>query len=257
MIVKTEAVVLKSMKYRESSKILSLYTREFGKISVIAKGARDRKSKFGSSLEPMNYVLAVIYKNEDRDLHLLSQCDLMKSYRRLTEDFERMSTAMAVLELINLIAHGEEQNEPLFKVLVDTLESINSATNSASNALYFIEMKLSEILGFKPNFLTCLKCSIPVSEDSGVSFGIDVHLALGGVLCKDCSRSSGGDVRLSAPALNYLQRLQDSTTAKDIAETILLPQIKIEVGNLLRRYLQRHVENLHTLKSERVFAAIM
>ena len=96
-IVKTEAVVLKSMKYRETSKIITFYTRDFGKVKAIAKGARQPKNKFGSSLEPMSYVLVVLYRKEHRDLQLISQCDLIKTFRHLSEDLDKMAVCMSAI----------------------------------------------------------------------------------------------------------------------------------------------------------------
>ena len=64
MIAKTEAVVLRSMKYRETSRIVSFYTKQFGKISGIVKGARSPKNAFGSALQPMSHVSLVLYKKD-------------------------------------------------------------------------------------------------------------------------------------------------------------------------------------------------
>ena len=80
MLTKTEAVVLKAVKYRETSKIVTLYTKKFGKINAVAKGAMLTTSKFGASLEPMSYILAVLYKKETREVQFLSQADLIKPF---------------------------------------------------------------------------------------------------------------------------------------------------------------------------------
>jgi len=85
------------MKFRDTSKIVSLYTRRFGRVSVVAKGARDRKSRFGAALEPMSHVSAVFYKKERSDLHLLSQCDLLNGFRRIA-DWLRHRIPMARIE---------------------------------------------------------------------------------------------------------------------------------------------------------------
>ncbi|HEV8538897.1 MAG TPA: DNA repair protein RecO, partial [Bacteroidota bacterium] len=98
-IVTTEAIVLKSMKYRETSRIVTFYTRSFGKIPGIVKGARQAKSKYGTSLQPMSYVSLVFYRKEGREIQTVSQCDLMKSFRHLAEDMEKMAVGMAMIEL--------------------------------------------------------------------------------------------------------------------------------------------------------------
>ena len=187
MIVRTEAVVLTSMKYRESSRILKLYTRSSGKVSVIAKGARQTKSKFGSALQPMAHVTAVLYWKVDRDLQLLTQCDIVVHFRHLGEDIERMSGGMAVVELVDAVSHAEEENVPLFELLVNTLGAMNNATKQPRNALYYFEVHLLDILGFRPNFSSCFHCGIPLDERALGGQEGELRVGLGGILCGRCA----------------------------------------------------------------------
>ena len=256
MITKTEAIILKGMKYRETSKILTLYTRQYGKISVIAKGARSPKSKFGSALEPMNYVLAVLYKKDNRDLHLLTQCDLMKSFRGLSEDMDRLHAAMAVVELVNAVAHAEEQNERLFITTVQSLEEINRATRNALHVFYCFEMRLSDILGFRPNFRNCFGCGRDIDAAAAGTKGVELHLSGGGAFCANCSHKSIGQGRISLAGLKAMQRLQEMEDIGGATRLALSASLRNEVSATLRRFLQIHIDGLHKLKSEEVFAAI-
>lgn len=253
MIVKTEAVVLRGMKYRETSKILTLYTRQYGKLSAIAKGCRGPKSRFGSSLEPMSVVTVVLYKKEDRDLQLLTQCDVVRPLRRLSEDMDRLYAAMTVVALLERATHPEEKNERLFATTVSSLDAINDATVNPVNVLYKFEVSLLDILGFKPNFHTCSSCRKEM--DGGTSVGL--HLAMGGVLCASCSKDWAGDGTVSGQGLLVLQHLQDSDGMNEIARFSILPHVRNEVHEALRRYLQCHIEGLQGLKTEDVFSAIL
>ncbi|MBI5473011.1 MAG: DNA repair protein RecO [Ignavibacteriae bacterium] len=129
MIVKTEAIVLSAMKFRDTSKIVRLYTKEFGKVSVIAKGARDAKSKFRGGLEPTNHVACVIYRHSNRELQLLSQCDIVQSFRTLSDNLEKMFAALSAVELVDLVSHGEDENQTLFTLLLNHIRVVNDATN--------------------------------------------------------------------------------------------------------------------------------
>jgi DNA repair protein RecO (recombination protein O) len=257
MIVTTEAVVLRTRKYRETSTIVSLYTRAFGKISAIAKGARDRKGKFGSALLPMSYVSAVMYKKENRDLQLLSQCDLLESFRALSDDLQRMAPGMMVVELVDIIAHSEEENQPLFRLLVSTLKSINIATKNASLALYFFEMKLLELLGFKPNLHRCAECSSALDEATLASGRKELHLSPAGLVCPSCSARGLGLEPVSAPATRILQRLQELTDVDAATRISMTQKTRNEVAGTLRKYLETHVEGLGRLKAEAVFSSIL
>jgi DNA repair protein RecO (recombination protein O) len=171
MIVQTDAVVLRTWKHGETSMIARLYTRSFGRLSVIAKGVRGRSPRF--PLQPMNVVTCVLYKSEHRDLHLLSQCDTSVPLRRLADDLEKMSVAMSVVGLVDGLAHSEEPNEPLFELLTTVLRLTNDATNSPFPALYLFEVRLLGILGFRPSFHSCPRCGLPVlrSPEEGIPAG--------------------------------------------------------------------------------------
>ena len=88
MIVKTEAIILKSDNYRDSSKIVTAYTKNFGKIRCIAKGVRDVKTKWGGVLQAMSYLNLLIYYNETKTLHLLSNAEYVKAYQSLANDYK-------------------------------------------------------------------------------------------------------------------------------------------------------------------------
>lgn len=254
MIVKTEAIVLSNMKYRDTSSILRLYTREFGKISVIAKGARGTASRMRASLEPMTCVSAVIYKKENRDLQLLSQCDVLQSFRHLSEDMEKMYVAMSMIELVDIVTHDEEQNAAMYELLVQMLRTVNDATKKAQIALYYFELKLCEILGFKPDLHHCCQCHRAVDPGEGKEDGVVMGTA--GILCTGCSgHSSRG--RISAGSLRVMQRLQEAASLDSVANLVLTTAIDEEIRRLLRTHLQEHVAGFRRLRSEEVFATIL
>lgn len=257
MIVKSEAVVLKTMKFRDTSRILTLYTREHGKVSVVAKGARDLKSKFGSALQPMNHVVAVFYWKEHHDLHLLSQCDVMKIRRRLSGEMERMAAGMTIIDLVQGVTHGEDRNEELFAAVVHALDAIETVPTNPGNVLYAFEIRLSAILGFRPNFHTCARCGRPMDEGAIGTNGAELRFSQGGVVCKVCAVKGGGEGRISSLALRMLQRLQELPEFEASSSIAFTSQLRDEVGGTLRRYLQSHVEGLRSLKAESVLAAMM
>jgi DNA repair protein RecO (recombination protein O) len=255
MIVKTEAIVLSAMKYRDTSKIVRLYTREFGKISVIAKGARNGKSKFRSALEPMSHVSTVIYKTDNRDLQLLSQCDAIESFRHLSEEMEKMYAVMTAIELVNVVSREEETNETLFDLLLNHIRIVNTATNHSVVALYYFEMKLLELLGFKPELSFCVYCEegMDRKREEKRSYA----LARDGILCAECSDGSSASDKISLGTLTTLQRLQQANSVESLMNLHFSHLINQEVRRSLRQHLRTHVEGFHGLRSEEVFAAIL
>jgi DNA repair protein RecO (recombination protein O) len=255
MLVTTEAVVLKSMKFRDSSKIVTLYTREFGRTSVLAKGARGPKSRFGSSLEPMSYVTAILYRKESRSLQLLSRCESLRPLRSLTEDLRKMAAAMSMLELMNAVSHEEEKNPELFELLVGCLLSLNAATKGYRNTLYFFEVRLLDLLGFRPNFVTCAGCGKELEGAGGTQIGIQA--LQGGAFCHDCTGQGRGLETYSNGTLSILRRMQDLADPEGATRIVMDATRESEVGTAVRHLLETHVEAIRTLKSEGVFASIL
>ena len=257
IIVKTEAVVLKSMKYRETSKIVTFYTRDFGKLKAIAKGARQPKSKFGSSLEPMSYVLVVLYRKEHRDLQLISQCDLIKPFPHLSDDLYKMAVCMSAIELVDKVSHDEEKNAKLFQLLIDILSATNIATKRPWRLLHGFEIQLAGILGFQPNFEKCALCGKAVFIRNDNSNSVAFDLGKGGPLCSSCLDHAGFKVKISHEALRILAQLAGLRTMEAIAGFEFSYFHKEEIESLLKRFLQFHVEGLRNLKAEKVLSRIL
>lgn len=252
MIVKTDAVVLKSMKYRETSKIVTFYTQHYGKIKAVAKGARELKSKFGAALEPMSYVSLVIYKKENRELHTISQCDVLKFFKKLTTEMERMSLGIAVIELVNAVMHDEEENQVLFKLLVNTLDQLDCATKNLQNLLYYFEIRLAELLGYRLNFDKCVVCGRELQVTNHTPDAFSFHLGKGGGICQACSSRLKGRFTISLEAFKLLQRFTDTNLAA-VTNIVISNKAKQEIEFILKSYLEYHIEGTKSLKSLKVF----
>ena len=261
MLIKTEAVILKTMKYRDTSKIVTFYTKEYGKLKGIAKGARTAKNKFGSALEPMTLSKLVVYKKEHRDLHLISQCDAIDSFKHLTEDLDRMTTAMAVIELMNQVTHQEERNPALFALLGETLSALNSSFKNYPSYLQAFRLRLAMLFGYAPNFEVCGECGDSLVTGNGEKqFAFQV--ARGAVFCNRCcmpsdsfmnvGNQSGAFNPISPQVLQIVRRLMSAQIAS-LGSLEFAAQTGNQIDELLRLYLRYHFEGLKPLKSTEIF----
>ena len=261
MLIKTEAIILKTMKYRDTSKIVTFYTKEYGKLKGIAKGARTAKNKFGSALEPMTHAMLVMYKKEHRDLHLISQCDAIDSFKTLTEDLDRMTTALAVIELINQVTHDEERNLALFALLDETLSTLNSRLKNYSSYFHAFRLRLASLFGYAPNFESCSECGRYVdigNDEKAIAF----QISRGAIVCNRCFALKGTEtnftdrtiecVSLSAPEVQILRRLLNAQLAS-LGNLEFDVQIGNQIDDLLRLYLRYHFEGLKALKTTEIF----
>ncbi|MBI4417634.1 MAG: DNA repair protein RecO [Ignavibacteriales bacterium] len=259
MIVRTDAVVLKSMRFRDTSKIVTFYTRKFGKLAAVAKGAREPKSKFGAALEPMTEVHLVLYKKDQRDLQLVSQCDILRPFKTIHSEMPKMEAAMSVLELLHQLTHDEEENPALYRLVTDTLEAVEQAEKNVYNFVYAFELRFSALFGFSPSFDRCASCGRPAAENNPrIAFRID----RGGLLCSACAEARpmqrGTGRRLSGAAtikLSTAQILHRLLTARldSLSSLGYHESVGNELDETLRSYLRYHFEQLRPLKSAGVF----
>ena len=238
---KTEAIVLKSLRQGETSKILTLYTRAFGKLTVIAKGARSVRSKFGGSLEPVNYISIVFYEKETREIQLLSQADIIEFFAGIKRSVEKTALAMAVCELVNNLEIGIEPNPSLFKLHLEALRAINQNENPM-NTLRAFQVKLLNILGIRPDLTTCMKCK---SQKQGT---VTFDITLASFICEACSPNQAAGMILSADSFHALRSFQRDSLAS--LNGLLTSAISYQqVDGFIAAYLKYHVEGLRDLKA--------
>lgn len=248
MIVETEAVVLHSINYRDTSKIVTLYTRKFGKIKVIAKGVKNQKTnKFGSSLEAMTHSSVVVYKKEHSDLHLLSKSEIVTPFSKLQGDSERMFTGLAVMELVNMVIHDEEENEVLFSLLVKALIAIDCAEKNAMNVLFGFMIKMFDQFGFGLTLDSCQQCNRKTAEHDFIS--VLLRLSDGKLICPNCSadQTSTG-TKISGGLLKSLYYFQTNDIEK--LTTLSVPSgMRDDLMAILQSFLRYHIDSVRTLKS--------
>lgn len=255
MIISGEAIVLRTMKYGESSLIATLYMREHGKVSVLAKGARNRGRSKVIALEPMSHVQAVVYTKPNRDLQLLTQCEAVRAMKGLTADLDAMAAGMAAVELVHLATVPGEAHPEQFDLLSDTLDTLQGATPHPENALYFFEVRFLEMLGFRPELSRCTVCSLPL-EPGGEGGGVEFAVSPSGAVCSACARRGGATAEISLQALRALAGFQKTGKAALACRVVLTPEMNRDIRGILRRFLQHHVTGMKPLRSENVFSLL-
>ncbi len=186
----TEAIVLRAFRYGDSSKIVSLYTRRFGKIRLIAKGARSKKPRFGASLEPFTESLVVFYRKKERELQLLSSSDTVRNFAGLRERAFRLGLACATIESTERMTPEGEEDPALYPWLRAALAALESAANDAEaeTAFWRGQASLLDHLGYRWELEACVGCG-------GAAYGTRVAIdPQEGTLCADCARTRGGAV---------------------------------------------------------------
>ena len=254
MIVKTEAIVLKRINYGDTSRIVSLLTKDYGRLSVIAKGARSPRSRLGPVLDTLNHLQVVLYRKEGKDLHLLSQCDLLSRFTRLTDDLHRLGCALSVLDLVSASSHYDEDSTILFGTALESLNAMDSGPDPYSVLLYF-QTRLLCILGFQPDFSCCTGCKAVVGL-SGTKNGV-FRLTADGILCPTCKPAHSTWLGITQEALSALRMFQGMSFGWQCDRDSVSGETYQEARTVLLHLLRTHVDRVRTMKSGSVLASIV
>jgi len=147
LIAKTSAIVLKVINFSESSLIVTMMTREHGKIAVIAKGARKPKNKLSGLLSPGEILEVVYYYKNTRNVQTLTEAAYLHKLFKLRTDVFKMSLALSVLELVNQLTHENEINIPVFNFLIRFLPWLNDYSKPSKLILPYVQIQLADLSG--------------------------------------------------------------------------------------------------------------
>jgi DNA repair protein RecO (recombination protein O) len=179
MLYKTEGIVLKSMEYKEADKIVTIYTKDYGKITAIAKGVRKTKSKFGSSLEILTHSIFLIYKG--RNIDIVSQTEILESFFSTSKEVIKFAFAANCVEIVNKLTVEREINIGLFNLLKEVLHYLRETNDPKLLTLSFKWQTMS-ILGYRPSLNHCCRCNKSTEDQKEMYFNIRE----GGLVCNNC-----------------------------------------------------------------------
>jgi DNA repair protein RecO (recombination protein O) len=243
-ITKTEAIVLKSIKFGDTSRIATLYAKDHGKVKIIAKGIRTPKSKLAGALQTFAHIQAVFYKKRTSEIYLLSQADTIESHQSITKDLNRYVFASAVLELLDRLITGEESNPEIFDLILHTLSFLESCpAESIEKSFTHFALKLTDILGYKPKLDRCISCN-----KSPVSRIILFSPEKGGIICRSCSKGDQAYLKLSKDSVDSALKLQSIKTERLDAYKIPKDHLK-EISDVILSLLDYHTGRGKDLKS--------
>ncbi len=224
-LYRAQGVVLRTHKLGEADRIVTLCTKERGKVRAVAKGVRKTKSRFGARLEPISHIAFQCY--EGRELDNVTQVESIDAFRSVREDLDRVRRAVSLLEAVDAISQEGEPNLRLYNMLVGALRELDQHDSPSIVSSFF--WKLLSLEGVQPLLDQCGSCG--ATEDL-VAFTI----AEGGVLCRACRRGSA----ISPEALHLLRRILGGDLARVLKEEPSAAAYELE--HLADEALEYHLE---------------
>ncbi len=189
-MIKTEGIVLNEIRYKETSKILNIYTEKLGKITVMAQGAFRPKSNLIANTQP--FALNEYIFRKGQNFYYINNADVIDSYYSIRENMERMIYGFYILELIEKSTPIEEENEKLFLLLKKGLKVLSELKKDYLKFITAYEIKFISFLGYRPYIHNCVNCNKEFNTNMKFSN------ILGGLLCEDCFSAD-----ISSRAVDY------------------------------------------------------
>src|SRR5437588_8419409 len=230
---KATALVLRTTDWSETSRIATLWTREFGKVRVLAKGGRRLKSNFESALDLLTVCTIVLLRKSSGSLDLLTEARVVKRFPQLRTDLAALYAGYYIAELLSEWTEDYDPHPILFAEALDALETLGTGPRQGEKPatglrLARFELVLLRELGYSPTLEPCVACKTPVA-----GIGLAFSAAAGGVLCRACQAGQRERRPLGQQTWQALRALQESG---DAWQREWSPAARAEIRELLGQY---------------------
>jgi DNA repair protein RecO (recombination protein O) len=228
-----EAVVLRQYSLAEADRIVVFFSREYGKIRAVAKGAKKLRSRLGGCLEPLNQIQIEFFAREGSDLGRITRCEMLHSYLGSNPAPENMVLLSYLGEIINEIVQENNPNPLLYRLFLATLKAGEKTGMNESLVRYF-EFWSLKLSGLLPNYDYCSNCSRCVKD-----VGFYAWFEAGQARCEECAGNKG--IRIRPVAAKTLQAIWE-LSPEQFASRPLAAAAAGDLERLSRKLLEWHLE---------------
>lgn len=240
MLEKINGVIIKTQDYRETHKIITIYSDKLGKFSALARGAKKPRSRMAALTQPFIYGEFLVYIS--KGLSTLQQGDIIDSFRTIREDIIKTAYAAYIAELTDKLMDSQSPDHYLFDQFFKTLEWISVKENLDIPVIMY-ELKLYKKAGFAPVLNTCVHCG---EHHLPYSFSIQE----GGFLCTQCKIVSDQESILLPNGVSKLLYLLSQVSIEQVGDITVKKENKELIRKLLDSYYDRY--GGYYLKSRKV-----
>lgn len=244
-IVEDEGIILRSLRFRETSRIVIALMPRYGKVHLLAKGARDPKRRFGASLEHLTRARIVFYLTKTRELHLMHSATVEDAYLGVLTRPRDYHLACAAAEFVDRVLADEDPHAEVYREIAAFLEARNHEPDGGGpdGGLRGLQLRVAARLGYAPQLESCARCGRAL-EPPGV-----FDVAGGGAICRRCG-PEGEALPLPAAALARLRALLADAPTEAARDATTDRQ----VGRIVETFLRYHMTGYQGLRSLKCFA---
>ncbi len=239
-ILKTRGIVLRTFPFKESSLFCSIFTEKFGKLKLIAKGARRPKSKICGTLEPFTLSEVIFYKRETKEIYTISDAIVIENFPTIRTSESKFTACELICEFIDKTTVLEEPNKQLFEEMLGFFEKVSGIEEKIAGFWAILMLfKLFKSAGLEPNLDDCVKCHNPIFEKHKINFSISA----GGVVCE--SHFDASVIKIDPEWLKTIINAKNGVFPYSIDNKMVMV-----LKNLCESYIFYHFNglNLNTLK---------
>lgn len=186
--------MIRKTLHGDADYILTLFTRDFGKIKGFAKNAKRSKKRFGGRLEPFVH-FRVRFRDKSRGMRFVEDAETVRVFHNLMENIELFLWGSFILETVDSLLPEESPVEELFELLIETLSELDSGKSILPVVLSF-QLKALTLSGYEPNLGICAECGKQIEGEALFS------VSKGGVICRDCAGGAQNGFRVSRQFLS-------------------------------------------------------
>lgn len=206
---KTQAIVIRLADFSESSKVVTLFTRDFGKVSAIAKGAKRLRSAFEAALDLLTVCNIVFIRKASGGLDILTEAQLVQRFKAQQHGLEKLYAGYYVAELLSALTEDYDPHPELYDEAVRTLNRL-SGDGAWDLPIFHFELVLLREIGQLPVFENCVVCGTPASPEGWFDF----RVSYGGLVCAACQTEESNPRRIQGGTLAVVRRmLSENETA--------------------------------------------
>lgn len=205
--VSTQGVVLRYTNYKEADRMVTLFSPERGKISVLARGCRKQNSRLLSATELFSYGEYMLYKKGD--FHIMTGSNIQESFYDIRNDLDKLVYGSYILDLTGEVVNPGEGDSYLFFLLLQTLSYLCYSTSNPEDIIHVFEMKLMDHLGYRPILNACIMCGRKLEGTPSPKGSLSFDIRQGGLICRNCPRGDGKIYNLNLGTIKTMEYILD------------------------------------------------
>jgi DNA repair protein RecO (recombination protein O) len=233
VLKQSDAIVLRTYPFREADLLVTLFTREEGKIKGVARSAKKSKRRFGGALEPLTLVHAYYDQKQGQELVRLDSCDVLESPLMHPIDYERTVALSYVAEVLDRLLPDHDANDAVFRLTLAVLPHLERG--SVWMPLTYFDLWITRLMGLLPELGVCIVCGEELNGSGRVFF----HALADGLMCATHKRMASSEMSL-------ISRQLAAEMFRAPADAFAEQQWKRQRGADLRKFLsqciERHIE---------------